>query len=64
MVEAVKDPRKVRAGKAGSRARWGEHGRIVRLDNLAAPVRAAVVALIEADRAAKAAADASTPEAA
>jgi hypothetical protein len=33
MVEAVKDPRKVKAGQIGSRARWGER-RIVRLDTL------------------------------
>ncbi len=39
--------------RRASRARWGEP-RIARLDSLEAPVRAVVLALIEADRAAKA----------
>lgn len=60
MPQAVKDPRKVKAGKAGSRARWGER-RVARLDNLDPSVRAAVLALIAADQAAKAQHD---PEAA
>jgi hypothetical protein len=33
MVEALKDPVKVKAGQAGARSRWGPQ-RIVRLDNL------------------------------
>ena len=47
MVEAVKDPRKVKAGKAGSARRWGPP-RILRLDQLD-PVTAGIVrAIVEA----------------
>ena len=56
MVEALKDPAKVKAGQAGARSRWGER-RVVRLDALDPRVRAAVIALIRADQAAKAATD-------
>jgi hypothetical protein len=52
MVEADKDPRKVKAGRIGSRARWGEP-RIVRLDALAPTVAMAIRALVEADLNAK-----------
>lgn len=60
MLTAPKDPAKVRAGKAGSRARWGEPRR-VRLDALSEPVRLAVVALIEADTQARAAMQSEAP---
>lgn len=56
MVEAVKDPAKVRAGQAGALSRWGPQ-RIVRLDSLDPRVRAAVVALIRADEEVRKAAD-------
>lgn len=52
MLQTVKDPRKVKAGRIGSRARWGER-RIVRLDALHPSVAAAVRALVAADQAAK-----------
>lgn len=51
MVEAVKNPGKVRAGRIGARVRWGEQ-RVVRLDSLDPRVAAAVRALIAADEAA------------
>jgi hypothetical protein len=53
MVSALKDPAKVRAGKAGMRARWGAP-RVIRLDGLHPAVREAVAALIEAQRSAEA----------
>jgi hypothetical protein len=58
MVEAVsvargKHPGRVEGGRLGARRRWGPP-RVARLDELEPPVRAAVVALLEADRAAKA----------
>jgi hypothetical protein len=46
--ETVKDPQKVRAGKASARKRWGETPRIVRLDALTDEQRRLVVALIDA----------------
>lgn len=52
MVEAVKDPAKVRAGVAGSRARWGER-RIVRLDSLDPAVAAVIRALVAAEASAR-----------
>ena len=55
MLATAKDPRKVRAGQAGARGRWGER-RIVRLDTLEPPVAAAIRALIAADQEAKKAA--------
>lgn len=61
MVEAVKDPAKVRAGKAGSASRWGPK-RIVRLSEVDPTVAAAIRALVEADRRAKEVRD--SPEAA
>lgn len=48
----VKDPKAVRRGTLGARARWGPP-RVVRLDALEAPIRAAILALVEADRAAQ-----------
>lgn len=48
----AKDPKKVKAGQAGMRSRWGPP-RIVRLDTLEPPVRMAILALVDADRAAK-----------
>lgn len=44
-----KDPVRVRAGRAGARRRWGEP-RVVRLDDLSAPQRRLVLALIDAAR--------------
>lgn len=52
MLQAVKDPLKVKAGQIGSRARWGER-RIVRLDQLDPSIAAAVRALVAADQAAR-----------
>jgi hypothetical protein len=49
LVSAVKDPVKVRAGSIGARRRWGER-RIVRLDDLTAPQRRLVLALVDAAR--------------
>jgi hypothetical protein len=40
-----------RAGQAGLRARWGDTPRVVRLDDLTAPQRRLVLALIAAARA-------------
>jgi hypothetical protein len=51
----AKNPVKVRVGKLGAAARWGPRRRF-RLDELEPSVRAAVLALIEADAAAKKAA--------
>ncbi len=52
-MEAVKDPRKVRAGQAGSRARWAGHiPRALRMDELTQPQRELVLALIHAVKAA------------
>jgi hypothetical protein len=63
MVEAVKDPRRVAAGKAGMRARWGEP-RIVRLDELT-PMQARLVrALVDAAKIEKAATEIQSPVAA
>jgi hypothetical protein len=53
MVEAVKNPAKIRAGIAGSHARWGDR-RIVRLDNLPSEVAAVIRALVSAAETAKA----------
>lgn len=62
MTVATKDPRKVKAGIAGSAARWGGR-RIVRLDALDPTVRAVIVNLVEtAERIARERAD--SPEAA
>ena len=58
MVEAVKDPQKVKAGKAGSASRWGPDGRVVRLDNLDPITSEIVVSILRARRnAAEAAAE-------
>jgi hypothetical protein len=38
---------KQEAGREGARRRWGEYGRIVRLDSLTNPQRAVVLALIQ-----------------
>lgn len=51
-VSHVKDPRYVEAGRRGGLKRWGGR-RIVRLDSLQPTVRAAVVALVAADAAAR-----------
>ena len=53
MAEALsvsKDPVKQRAGHIGARRRWGDPG-VVRLDELTAPQRRLVLALVEAARA-------------
>ena len=50
-----KDPEKVRAGKIGATKRWGEQPRVARLDELDPRIREAVMALIRADAAARAA---------
>lgn len=45
----AKDPAKVRAGSIGGRTRWAGHARkMVRLDDLTAPQRRLVLALVEA----------------
>jgi hypothetical protein len=54
-VEAPSETPMHRRAMAGARARWGPQ-RIVRLDALDRSVRAAILALIEADQAAKRAA--------
>lgn len=46
----AKDPRKVAAGKAGMRARWGTEPRVVRLDTLTESQRRLVLALVNAAR--------------
>lgn len=53
MFTATKNPDKVRAGQIGARTRWGPP-RIVRLDDLTPEERGVVLALIAAQRAAKA----------
>lgn len=60
----TKDPVKVRAGTIGARKRWGETPRVVRLESLDPRVRAAVLALIRADEAARTAPSEATPTAA
>jgi hypothetical protein len=45
---AVKDPKRVRAGQASARARWGEP-RILRLDQLSPTKQALIRALIALD---------------
>ena len=50
MTIAAKDPVKVRAGQIGARSRWGPEPRIVRLDELTAPQRRLVMALVDAAR--------------
>jgi hypothetical protein len=52
VVEAVKNPLKIKAGHAGAAKRWGPP-RHARLDDLPPEQRALVLALIEAARAAK-----------
>ncbi len=47
MVALAKDPTKVAAGTLGARARWGEP-RVIRLDDLTAPQRRLVLALVSA----------------
>jgi membrane glycosyltransferase len=54
-VAPSKDPNKVKAGQIGSRSRWGEQPRVLRLDALSMPQRAVVVSLVEALKAAPAA---------
>jgi hypothetical protein len=44
---SIKDPAKVRAGQAGAASRWGEYGRIVRLDDLTTDQARLVRALID-----------------
>jgi hypothetical protein len=46
----LRDPQRVAAGKAGMLSRWGPP-RVVRLDDLTAPQRRVVLALIEAAKA-------------
>jgi hypothetical protein len=45
-----KDARFVEAGRRGARRRWGEHGRIVRIDALTREQAAVVVALVAAQK--------------
>jgi hypothetical protein len=52
--QSSKDPRRVRAGQAGMRARWGEP-RVLRIDDLQPNERRLVLALVEAVRSEKAA---------
>ena len=55
MSEAVvreKDPRLVEAGRRGMRSRWGPR-RVLRLDTLPSPVRAAIEAMVNAEQAAR-----------
>ena len=44
-----RDPQKVAAGKASAEKRWGPK-RVVRLDDLTAPQRRVILALIDAAR--------------
>jgi hypothetical protein len=55
MVQTSKspDPVKAAAGRAGMRSRWGRQ-RILRLDSLPEPVRAAIEAMVAAEAAARA----------
>lgn len=66
MLSGTKDPLRVESGRRGALKRWSnpDNRRVVKLASLDPSVRAAVVALIEADRAAKERAAADTPEAA
>ena len=51
MTEAVfreKDPRLVEAGRRGMRSRWGPR-RVLRLDTLPEPIRAAIEAMVAAE---------------
>jgi len=59
LVSADKNPTKQRAGQIGARRRWGDPG-IVRLDELTAPQRRLVLALVDAAKAERA----TNPEAA
>ena len=52
MIQTTKDPRKVRAGKIGSRNRWGPP-RTARLDELDPVTRRIVTLILEADRRAR-----------
>ena len=56
MVSATKDPLKVRAGQISAAKRWGTPA-TVRIDDLNPAVRQAVLALIRANEAARAATD-------
>jgi hypothetical protein len=44
----TKDSRKVKSGQAAAKVRWGEHGRIVRIDSLTLEQQRLVRALVEA----------------
>jgi hypothetical protein len=60
MDSRPKNPVLVEAGKRGARKRWGEHGRILRLDELDPSTRDVVNSILTARRnAAEAAARAS-----
>jgi hypothetical protein len=48
VVPGAKNPRRIAAGRIGARNRWGDTPRVVRLDDLTAPQRRLVLALIEA----------------
>ncbi len=50
MTIAAKNPVKVKAGLASAAKRWGPEPRVVRLDDLTAPQRRLVLALIDAAR--------------
>lgn len=53
MLSDSKDPAKVAAGQAGATARWGVP-RVARLDDFDSDERAAILAAIDAKRAARA----------
>jgi hypothetical protein len=50
LLSPSKDPTKVRAGRIGAQTRWGDTPRVVRLDDLTAPQRRLVLALVDAAR--------------
>lgn len=59
MISVDRNAAKVRAGRAGAKARWGEGPvKVLRISDLTPAQRALVVALVEAARAAKASDDA------
>lgn len=62
MVEALKNPVKARAGRLGARAKWGPK-RVLRLDTLPDPVRAAILAMVDAEAHARAREAAERPDA-
>lgn len=60
-VDVASNPEKVRAGRLGARARWGDHApRTIALDDLTPEQRLLVRRLVEAVRAAPSVAEAAT----